>query len=164
VWDDGVPPAPLSTMVPRDASTILDVKGNHVVFQDGPRTVAMTPLRVENLSKPGTPPCYHGGSLLPKGLNRSTRVLTWTLFAREGKWGRRSLSHEEVLKARDYGSADITRLHGFGLKHEFYEALVAGKCLTEGYKALMNGGGANYKDSGLLDGGSGRGHRARQNE
>jgi hypothetical protein len=49
--------------------------------------------------------------------------------------------HDEVLKAKDLTSEDILRLKGLGLKNEFYEALASGKCITEGYRALMNGGG-----------------------
>jgi hypothetical protein len=47
----------------------------------------------------------------------------------------------EVLKAKDLGADDIARLAEFELKNEFFEALMPGKCLTKGFKALVNRGG-----------------------
>jgi hypothetical protein len=126
---------------PRDVSTILNVKSNRVVFLDAPKDVAVTPLGVINLAETGAVPYYHGGGLLPARVNRSTRVLTPSIYASAGKWGRRALSHEEVLKPKDLTSEDIRRLEGFGLTNEFYEALAPVKCLAAGYQALMNGGG-----------------------
>jgi hypothetical protein len=108
-------------LAPRDASTILDVKGHHVTFMDAPKSVAVEPLEVLNLSE--TP-----------------AVLTPSLFAQPGKWGRRALSFVEVLKAKDLGADNIVRLAEFELKNEVFEALIPGKCLTEGFKALVNGG------------------------
>jgi hypothetical protein len=100
-----------------------------------------TTLEVKNLAYTDTLPFYHGGGLLPAGVNRSTRVLTPMLFARQGKWGKRAMTHEEVLKAKDFSSADIDRFDDFVVDNEFYEGLTPGKCLAEGVKALMNGGG-----------------------
>jgi hypothetical protein len=97
----------LAMRATRDASTILDVKGNQVTFHDAPKTAAVMPLGVKNLGGIGQTPLYHGGGLLPSRLNCSTWVLTPTIFGRQGKWGRRTLSHEEVLKAKDVGCEDI---------------------------------------------------------
>jgi hypothetical protein len=126
---------------PRDASTILDIKGNNISFIDAPKSVAVEPLEVKNLANTDALPFYHGGGLLPAGVNRSTRVLTPTLFARPGKWGKRAMTHEEVLKAKDFSSADIDRFDDFVVDNAFYEGLTPGKCLSGGVKALMNGGG-----------------------
>jgi hypothetical protein len=146
-------PPRLTKLAPRDVSTILDVKGIKVVFRDAPKLVAVEPLvSVLNLGQLGGTPSYHGGGLLPEGVNCSTGALTPSIYARKGKWGSRALTHEEVLKAKDFSSDDIerlepfvlndiARLEPFVLENGFYEALIPGKCLTEGIKALMNGGG-----------------------
>ena len=134
----------LRSLAPRDASTILDVKGNWVVFENAPKLVAIEPLAVCNLGTSEDIPYYHGGGLLPAGINRSTRVLTPSIYARPGKWGRRNVTSEEVLKAKDFSLVDIARLESFQLTNDFYEALIPGKCLTEGVKALMNGGIGEY--------------------
>jgi hypothetical protein len=55
----------IATAAPRDMSTILDVKGNKVVFLDAPEMVTVTPLAVVNLARPGAVPHYYGGGLLP---------------------------------------------------------------------------------------------------
>jgi hypothetical protein len=58
------------------------------------------------------------------------------------------MTHEEVLKAKDFSSSDIDRFNNFVVDNEFYEGLTPGKCLSEGVKALMNGGGEeNYEEN-----------------
>ena len=128
-------------------STILDIKGNKVVFMDAPKSAAVEPLTLVNLGKYPDTPYYHGGGLLPGRCNRSTRVLTPSIYARPGKWGQQRLSHEEVLKAKDLTGTDLSHMDGYDLAHEFYEALIPGKCLTEGTKALMYG-----EKSGMMRG------------
>jgi hypothetical protein len=131
----------VTKLAPRDASTILDIKGHQVTFMDAPKSVDVEPLAVLNMGAASAMAYYHGGGLLPSSVNRSTRVLTPSLFARPGKWGRRALSLVEVLKAKDLSADDIDRLEEFELTNEFFDALLPVKCLTEGYKALVNGGG-----------------------
>jgi hypothetical protein len=82
----------VTKLAPRDASTILDVKGHQVTFMEAPKTVAVEPLAVLNMGATSAMAYYHGGGLLPSTVNRSTHVLTPSLFARPGKWGRRALS------------------------------------------------------------------------
>jgi hypothetical protein len=110
------------------------------MFRDAPKMVAVEPLSVVNLRKLGGAPYYHGGGLLPAGVNHSTRVLTPSIYARQGNWGLRALTHEEVLKAKDFSTDGIERLEQFEVDNGLYEGLIPGKCLMEGIKALMFGG------------------------
>jgi hypothetical protein len=131
---------PLPSFAPRDASTVLGVKGSAHTFRRAPHHRHLPDATCSNL---GTDkhPLYHGGGWLPAHIDRQTRVLTPHIFASKGSWANRSLAWEEVLVCLDAPDSFVNAIgsQNILLDRAFFAGLVPGKCLTTGFTSL-NGG------------------------
>jgi hypothetical protein len=127
-------------IAPRDASTVLGVKGSAHTFRRAPVQRHLADGCCENLGS-ASHPLYHGGGWLPARLDRQTRVLTPHIFASKGSWANRCLGWEEALVCYDAPDSFVTALamHHVQLDRAFFLGLVPGKCLTSGFTSL-NGG------------------------
>jgi hypothetical protein len=76
----------LAIEVGRDANTILHAVNRAYHYRLAPSSRRVFPLAVVNLGSSSSP-VLHGGGLLPGHLSLDTRVLTPTIFQRQGYWG-----------------------------------------------------------------------------
>jgi hypothetical protein len=90
----------LELEVGRDASTILHAVNRSFHYRLAPSSRRVVPLALVNLGSSFSP-VFHGGGLLPGHLSMDTRVLTPTIFQRQGFWGMRTLTWEELLSSLD---------------------------------------------------------------
>lgn len=136
-------PLPLGVYIPRDATTVLDQAVFSHRFRAKPSSKVVIPLRVFNL---GTilQPYFHGSGWLPSGIDRNTWVVTPVLNSPQhgGRWGLRQLTGKEILLAHDASAHQVALLGPLQDNDIFLATLMPGKCLTEGFKTLFNGGGS----------------------
>jgi hypothetical protein len=135
-------------VVPRDASTMLSVQAPTHRYRDPPQAAVLSPLGCENL---GTlrAPYFHGGGLLPDQIDRKTLVLTPGVYAPKGKWALRSLTVEEVIVAKDFGSLLPVLIAVERLTNQFLHTLVPGKILVAlATQWGCNGGGGSVGSDG----------------
>jgi hypothetical protein len=91
---------PIPFVAPRDASTVLSVKGVAHHYRRAPKQRHTLDFVCENVGT-AQRPVYHGGGWLPPRLKRTTRVLTPHIYASTGSWANRTLSWDEILICYD---------------------------------------------------------------
>jgi hypothetical protein len=127
--------------VPRDASTVLSVKGAAHIYRRAPSQRHTANFDCVNVGT-AERPVYHGGGWLPAPLTKATCVLTPHIYATEHSSANCALSCDELLVCNDAPDLVVTALQPFHsvLDTECFAGLLPGKCLTIGF-ACLNGGG-----------------------
>jgi hypothetical protein len=119
----------LTIEIGRDASTILHAVNRSIHYRLAPPSRRVVPLAVVNLGSSSSP-VFHGGRLLPGHLSLDTRVLTPTIFQRQGFWGMRTLvTWEELLSSLDV--SELAQAY-IPLTREICHALRPGNFLRPG--------------------------------
>jgi hypothetical protein len=127
-------------LAPRDASTVLTVKGVVHLYRRAPNSRHTPNYTCENLGTDNKP-IYHGGGWLPARIHRGTRVLTPHIYASSGTWENRTLGWDEVMVCYDAPDGVISafEIHNKLLDRVLFDGITAGKCLKVGFTCL-NGG------------------------
>jgi hypothetical protein len=125
----------LENEVGRDASTIRRAVNRSFHYRLAPSLGRVVPLALVNLGYFSSP-VFHGGGLLPGHLSLDTRMLTPTIFQRQGFWGMRTLTWEELLSSLDV--SELAQSH-IPFIREICHALRPGNFLHTGWNRF-NGG------------------------
>jgi hypothetical protein len=127
----GLIPAALQALPPsvlRDASTVLSAQAPARKYRPSPPRCVLEPLGCENLGTDARP-FYHGGGLLPSGLDWKTKVLSPGIYAPKKHWALRGLTVEEVLFAKDFNKVLAGLLTSGPITNQFLRDLIPGKLL-----------------------------------
>jgi hypothetical protein len=124
-------PASVPQIAPRDASTVLSIKGTAYHYRQAPAQGHTENFDCVNVGT-AERSVYHGGGWLPAPLTKVTRVLTPYIYATKHSWANQTLSCDERLVSNEAPAIVFTALqpHHSVLDTDVFAGLIPGKCLT----------------------------------